>query len=80
MLTQLFKMPFFKSITVQMNKSALLGSPLLIKCLGGITNGVSLEGKMDQSYHRTSARCDKKCDKLVPLSLVRHSGAVRSSS
>ncbi len=56
MLTRLFRMLIFEQITGQMNKLTLLKQPHLIIPPGGFIKGVSLKGKMDQSYHRTPAR------------------------
>ena len=51
MLTRFLRMLIIEQITGRMNKSALLGEPHLHIPLGGIINGGSLEGKMDQSCH-----------------------------
>ena len=56
MLTRFLKMLIFEQIKGQMSKSALLRTPYCHISSGGVNNGVSLEGKMDQSYHRTHAR------------------------
>ena len=60
MPTRLFRMLIFEQITGRMNKSALLEQPHLIIPLAGVINRVSLEGKMDRSYHRTPKESDEQ--------------------